>query len=44
VAATADLVRRAGGDIVGVNVLIELSALNGRDRNPGLPIDSLLVM
>lgn len=44
VAATAELIRRAGGDIVGVNVLIELSALNGRDRNPDLPIDSLLVM
>lgn len=44
VAATADLIRRAGGDIVGVNVLIELSALNGRERNPDLPIDSLLVM
>jgi adenine phosphoribosyltransferase len=44
VAATAELFRRAGGDIVGVNVLIELSALNGRDRNPGLPISSLLVM
>jgi len=44
IAATAELVRRAGGEIVAVNVLIELSALNGRDRNPGLPITSLLVM
>lgn len=44
VAATSELVRRAGGDIVGVNVLIELSALHGRDRNPELPIASLLVM
>jgi adenine phosphoribosyltransferase len=44
VAATADLIRRAGGEVVSVNVLIELSALNGRERNPGLPISSLLVM
>jgi len=44
VAATTELIRRAGGDIGGVNVLIELSALRGRDRNPDLPIDSLLVM
>lgn len=44
VAATSELIRRAGGEIVGINVLIELSALNGRDRNPDLAIDSLLVM
>ncbi len=44
VAATCDLIRRAGGEIVGVNVLIELAALAGRDKNPGLPISSLLVM
>lgn len=44
VAATAELFRRAGGEIAGVNVLIELSALSGRDRNPGLPISSLLVL
>lgn len=44
VAATSDLIRRAGGHIVGVNVLIELSALGGRARNPDLPIESLLVM
>lgn len=44
VAATTELVRRAGGEIVGVNVLIELAALHGRERNPDLPIASLLVM
>jgi adenine phosphoribosyltransferase len=43
-AATSELIRRAGGEIVGINVLIELSALKGRDRNPDLAIDSLLVM
>lgn len=30
--ACADLVRRAGGSIVGITVLIELAALRGRDR------------
>lgn len=44
VAATAELVRRAGGEVVGVNVLIELAALGGRARNPGLAIDALLTM
>jgi adenine phosphoribosyltransferase len=44
VAATTELVRRTGGTIAGVNVLIELDALHGRDRNPDLPISSLLVM
>lgn len=44
VAATTELIRRTGGDIVGINVLIELSALGGRERNPDLPIESLLVM
>jgi adenine phosphoribosyltransferase len=44
VAATAELVRRAGGTVVGVNVLIELAALGGRSRNPGLPIDAILTM
>jgi len=44
IAATAELVRRAGGEVVAVNVLIELSALNGRDRNTDVPITSLLVM
>jgi adenine phosphoribosyltransferase len=44
VAATAELVRRAGGEVVGVNVLIELLALGGRERNPDLTIDALLPM
>jgi adenine phosphoribosyltransferase len=42
VAATAELIRRAGGEVVGVNVLIELVALGGRKRNPDLTIDALL--
>jgi adenine phosphoribosyltransferase len=44
VAATVELIRRAGGEVVGVNVLIELAALGGRDRNPDLSIDALLTM
>lgn len=44
VAATCELFRRAGADIAGVTVLIELSALAGRDKNPQTPISSLLVM
>jgi adenine phosphoribosyltransferase len=44
VAATTELIRRAGGEVVGVNVLIELTALGGRARNPHLEIDALLQM
>jgi adenine phosphoribosyltransferase len=44
VAATAELVRRAGGEVVAVNVLIELEALGGRGRNPSLQIGTLLTM
>jgi adenine phosphoribosyltransferase len=44
VAATTELIRRAGGEVVGVNVLIELTALGGRARNPHLDIDALLAM
>jgi len=44
VAATVELIRRAGGEVAGVNVLIELEALGGRGRNPGLAIDALLTM
>ena len=44
IAATTELFRRAGAEIVGVTVLIELLALAGRDRNPNLEISSLLAM
>jgi adenine phosphoribosyltransferase len=44
VAATVELIRRAGGEVAGVNVLIELEALGGRGRNPDLSIDALLSM
>jgi adenine phosphoribosyltransferase len=43
-AATADLVRRAGGTVVGIAVLIELSFLSGRTKLPGLPVTALLTV
>jgi adenine phosphoribosyltransferase len=39
--ATAELVERCGGVVVGVAVLMELSFLHGRDRLDGLPLTSL---
>jgi adenine phosphoribosyltransferase len=41
-AATADLVRRLGGNVAGLAVLIELAALGGRERLAGIPVTSLL--
>jgi adenine phosphoribosyltransferase len=43
-AATANLVRRAGGTVVGIAVLIELSFLGGRNKLPGLPVTALLTV
>lgn len=40
--ATTRLVKQAGGEIAGVGMLIELSALQGRKRNPGQEIVALL--
>jgi adenine phosphoribosyltransferase len=40
--ATVDLVRKLGGDVHGVAVLIELTALNGRDRLRGENIYAVL--
>ena len=42
-AAAVELVRKLGGDVMGVQVLIELSALNGRARLPGIEVISELV-
>ena len=41
-AATADLVERAGGVVVGLAFLLELTALAGRGRLPGRTVESLL--
>ena len=42
IAAAADLVRRAGGEIVGYSFLIELAYLNGRERLKGERIHALV--
>ena len=42
-AAAVELMRKLGGDVMGVQVLIELSALNGRARLPGIEVISELV-
>ncbi len=41
-AATAELVRRAGGVVVGVAVLIELGFLGGRAALPGMDVHALM--
>ena len=42
--ATASLLRRAGAQVVGVAVLMELSFLKGREAIPDLEVRSLLVV
>ncbi len=42
-AAAVELVRKLKSEVVGVQVLIELSALRGRDRLPGIEVVSELV-
>ncbi|GAB7005616.1 adenine phosphoribosyltransferase [Nocardioides sp. AN3] len=44
VAATRELVERSGGTVAGVAVLMELSALPGRDAVGSLPLTSLLAV
>ena len=43
-AATADLVRRAGAELTGIAVLLELGFLDGRAKLPGLKVRSLLAV
>ena len=43
-AATAELVRKAGAEVTGIAVILELSFLHGRPRLPDVPIRSLLVV
>jgi adenine phosphoribosyltransferase len=40
--ATIKLVERLGGEIAGIVVLAELTALNGRDHTSGYPVHALL--
>ena len=42
--ATASLIKRAGAEVVGVAVLMELSFLKGREAIPDLEVRSLLVV
>jgi adenine phosphoribosyltransferase len=42
--ATTDLVRRAGADVAGIAVILELSFLGGRDRLPPGNLRSLLIV
>ena len=42
--ATADLVRRAGGEVIGIAVLLELSFLNGRVKLDEIPFTALLTV
>jgi adenine phosphoribosyltransferase len=43
-AATAELVRKAGAEVAGIAVLLELSFLAGRDKLPDTLVRSLLVV
>ncbi len=43
-AATVELVRKAGAEVTGIAVILELSLLDGQTRLPGVPIRSLLVV
>jgi adenine phosphoribosyltransferase len=43
-AAAADLLERAGAEVVGLSFLIELAALGGRAKLPGRPLDCLLTI
>ena len=42
VAAIAGLVEQLGGEVVGVNFVIELTFLGGRDRLQGYDVDALI--
>ncbi|MCA2226702.1 adenine phosphoribosyltransferase [Nonomuraea aurantiaca] len=42
--ATVQLVRRAGADVVGVAVLMELAFLKGRERLAGVDLRSLVIV
>lgn len=41
-AATAELVRRSGCDLVGFGFIIELTALGGREKLPDVPVVTLV--
>ena len=41
-AATVELIRKLGGEVVGTGFAVELSFLNGRSKLPGLDVFSLI--
>ncbi len=41
-AATVNLVRQLGGEIIGVAFLVELLALKGRDQLKGCQVEALI--
>ncbi|TDC00238.1 adenine phosphoribosyltransferase [Nonomuraea longispora] len=43
-AATVELVRRTGAEVVAVAVLMELAFLGGRERLTGVPLHSLVIV
>ena len=43
-AATVELVRKAGAEVAGLAVIMELSFLGGQARLPGVPLRALLVV
>ena len=42
-AATVSLVRQLGGEIVGLDFLVELKGLNGRQKLAGHPVRSMIL-
>ena len=42
--AAAELVQRAGAEVAGLAVLLELSFLDGRAKLPGLPVSALVTI
>jgi len=42
ISTSVNLVRQLGGNVVGAAFLIELSALNGREKLPGIEVFSLM--
>lgn len=41
-AATCELVRRCGGQVAAVDIILELTFLHGRDKLPGIPVCALI--
>jgi adenine phosphoribosyltransferase len=42
-AATVSLVRQLGGEIVGLDFLVELKGLNGRQKLAGYPVHTIIL-